>query len=376
VQAAPAGSRALGPLAGFVALGLFWGATAALLPQLQTRTHATKVELGIALLGVAVGALPTMAATGVAIDRLGRPLIAPACVLFAAATVGPAFAHSPWQLALAMVGVGIGSGGLDVAMNTAVSALEAESGRRLMQLAHALYSAGVVVGSVTVGLLRAIGAPPLALLAATAAVLLGTGALNRGQVPGRVRGGGGFRLRPTRTLLVLGALGVVVFVVEGGTESWSALFLERELDSTPAVSGLGPGLFAAAMVAGRTLGQGLEARLGERRLLAGGAVVTGAGLALAAVAPSSPVALLGFVVAGAGIAVGAPTLFGAAGRSADDAGRGSAVATVTTLGYLGFLVGPPLMGGVSGGLGLRAGFAMLALLAALLAVAAASALRR
>ncbi|MGH3018927.1 MAG: MFS transporter, partial [Gaiellaceae bacterium] len=93
---------------------------------------------------------------------------------------------------------------------------------------------------------------------------------------------------------------------------------------------------------------------------------------LAAVAPAVPVALVGFALGGAGISVAAPTLLGAAGRDAPDAERGSAVASVTTVSYLGFLGGPPLMGVVSGALDLRAGMAMLAGIAVLLAAATAS----
>jgi MFS family permease len=173
-------------------------------------------------------------------------------------------------------------------------------------------------------------------------------------------------------VLVLGGLCAVAFVAESGIENWSALFLEDELDAAPAVSGLGPGLFAAAMVTGRTLGQGLEARIGDRPLLTGGALVAAGGLTLAAVSPSVPVALVGFALGGAGISVAAPTLFGAAGRGASNAERGSAVASVTTIAYLGFLTGPFIMGSVSGALGLRAGMALLAGTAVLVAVGTAS----
>ena len=120
------------------------------------------------------------------------------------------------------------------------------------------------------------------------------------------------------------------------------------------------------------LGHWLEAVVGDRLLLVGGALTAGGGLALAAVAPAVPVALAGFTLDGAGISVAAPTLFGAAGRGAPDAERGSAVASVTTVSYLGFLGGPPLMGVVSGGVGLRGGMAMLAGVAVLLAAATTS----
>lgn len=85
-----------------------------------------------------------------------------------------------------------------------------------------------------------------------------------------------------------------------------------------------------------------------------------------------PVALLGFALGGAGISVAAPTLFGAAGREATEAERGSAVASVTTISYLGFLAGPPLIGAVSGALDLRAGIGLLAAIALVLALAAAA----
>jgi len=162
-------------------------------------------------------------------------------------------------------------------------------------------------------------------------------------------------------------------MIEGGIEGCSALFLETELAASPALGGLGPGFFAAAMVAGRLAGQWLELRAGDRYLLAGGAATAATGLALAASAPAVPLALLGFALGGAGVSVAAPTLFGAAGRGAPDAERGSAVASVTTISYLGFLAGPPLIGAVSGAVDLRAGIGLLAGIALLLAVAAASA---
>jgi MFS family permease len=201
--------------------------------------------------------------------------------------------------------------------------------------------------------------------------VLASAAANR-EYPASPRAAPERRFALSRRLLVLGLLCGVAFVVEGGIENWSALFLETELDASPSFGGLGPGFFAAAMVAGRLLGQWLEVRIGDRRLLSAGALTAATGLALAAVAPSVPVALLGFALGGAGISVAAPTLFGAAGRGATEAERGSAVASVTTISYLGFLAGPPLIGAVSGAADLRAGMGLLAAIALALSMAAAA----
>ena len=113
-------------------------------------------------------------------------------------------------------------------------------------------------------------------------------------------------------------------MIEGGIENWSALFLETELEASPALSGLGPGFFAAAMVAGRLVGQRLELRVGDRRLLAAGALTASGGLLLAAVAPVDPARAARVRLGGAGVSVAAPTLFGAAGRGASERRAGNA----------------------------------------------------
>jgi predicted MFS family arabinose efflux permease len=355
-------------LAAFAALGAFWGGWAALVPSVQQAVGASKGELGAALLCVGVGSLPAMLLTGAAVDRYGPRVLAVALAAFGGAAVLPALASSVRALAGGLLLVGAASGAVDVAMNAEIAAIEAESGRRLMHFAHALFSVGVIVGAVATGIARQAGSGGLGVLsglgAALLAVAIATRSAPRRVALPRVRR----RLRPA--LVVLGAACAASFVVEGGIENWSALFLERQLDAAPVVSALGPGCFAAAMVAGRLSGHRLAGRLGDALLLAAGGACAAAGLVLASRAPSAFPALLGFAIAGTGASVAAPTLFGAAGRAAGEAERGSAVATVTTVAYLGFLAGPPLVGATAQALGLRTAFLVLAGAAALVAASA------
>jgi MFS family permease len=362
-----------GPLASFAAFGVFWGAWGVLLPDVKEQTGASVAALGAALLAIGLSALPAMLLTGRIVDRVGPRALVPALLLFGGAIVLPGLAGSVWQLSLALVLVGATSGGLDVVINVVVTGIEAAGGPRVVQVAHGLFSAGFLAAAILVGLARAAGADPLSVLAGVCAVLVLTAALNRGTpspIPARAVQPRGLRI--SRRLLVLGALCAIAFVVEGGIENWSALFLETEHDASPAAGGLGPGLFAAAMVTGRSLGHGLEARIGDRVLLATGGVVAASGLVVVATSTGLPPALAGFVLGGVGISVAAPTLFGAAGRGASDEERGTAVSSVTTISYLGFLGGPPLIGAISGALDLRAGMALLAGIAVLLAGATAS----
>ena len=359
--------RRLPTLAAFVTLGLFWGAWAAVLPSVQEATGTSKATLGVAMLFVALGALPAMLfVAGPAVDRFGVRAVAVGCAVLAAATTLPGLASSLLSLVLALTVTGAASGALDVGINANVSRIESATGRRLMPLAHALYSAGILVGAVAAGLARSEGAGRESILLGVAAAI-GVTALLLAQDPAQLETPRARRLPSfERALLAIGVLGAAAFVVEGGTESWSALFLERQLHAQPDVSGLGPGFFGGAMAAGRFLGQAL--RRSDRELLVGGSLVACAGCLLPAVAPNAPVALVSFTLAGLGIALNAPVVFGAAGRGRRDAA--SAVATVTTLGYLGLLTGPPLVGGVGQAWSLRGSFVVLAVIAAAVAAAA------
>jgi MFS family permease len=357
----------------FGSFGAFWGAWAVVLPAIKEQTGASIGQLGIALLFIAGGALPAILTTGFLIDRFGPRLLPLSGIGFAVAATLPGLTNSVWTLALALAVLGATSGALDVAINFGAARVEACGGAPIFLKAHAFFSGGFLVAAVLSGLAREVGSEALPILIAAALLVLASAWTNRAAAalpPAGERRG--LALRPTRALILLGLLCGVAFVVESGIEHWSALFLETELDATPALAGLGPAFFAAAMVVGRTFGHRLQDKVGDAALLAAGGILAAAGLAAAASATSIVVGVFGFLCGGAGISVAAPVFFGAAGRGAPESERGSAVATVTTISYLGFLTGPLLVGAVSSGFDLRAGIALLAGIAVVLSLASAS----
>lgn len=339
-------------LIGFAALGLYWGAWGAALPEVQRRSHAGDADLGLALVALALGALISMRAAGVLIDRFG-PRLTPATVgLLAATGVLPAFADSPIELSAVLFLLGAASGAMDVAINADAVREEVASGRPLLNLAHAAFSIAVVVSSLGTGLLRWAGAEPIAVfglaavLVVTAAIAVRPGQTERWTPPARDERPK-FLQRVPGWLLLLGALGALAFWIENAWQSWGAVHLERTLGASPATSALGPGLFAAAMAAGRLSAHRVVAPGKERTVLVAGAALAGIGSAVAAVAPSIALSLVGIVVAGAGCAVCAPTVVSLAGRAAAPHERATVVGSITTLMYLGFLIGPAAVGGVA-----------------------------
>ena len=355
-------------LAAFFAFGTFWGAWAALVPAVREAAGASNGELGLALLFLGVGSLPAMIATGAALDRLGARVVPITLLLMAAVGVLPALAHSVPHLAIAMLVVGAASGTADVAINAEIAGLEAATQRTLMPLAHALFSGGLIAGSIAAGLARQAGAGTAPLLACAAALIAASAYANRHPYPRVSHARPRRRIR--RTLVAVGLVCALAFLIEGGIENWSALFLQRELGANAAVAALGPAAYALSMVVGRLSGQRLLPRQRSSRILTVGALVTLAALVATSAAHHPAVAIPGFAIAGAGVALAAPILFGAAGRGASDADRGTSMATVTTIGYLGFLAGPPLLGATAAAVGLRGSVLVLAAAAAVIAAAA------
>jgi hypothetical protein len=367
------------PLACFAAMGVFWGAWAALLPDIRVQVAASDAELGLALVGAGAGALPAMLLTGRLWTQFGWWLIPLTALTFGAATLTPLLAASPLALGVAMLAIGASSGSLDVAMNSAVSDVEAAQGRRLMYAAHAFFSLAVLVSSVATGLARELGAGPVHVLPVVAAVFIvaavGSATSARRSalagigtpVPAGMPAAGGMP-SATGAIVALAVLCALGFLIEDAIQNWSALLLERELGAGPALGGAAPGVFGGAMFVGRSAGQWLGGRVSERDLLVGGALGAAAGLGIVSTAGNELVALAGFAISGAGVALVAPALFARAGRMAQPGRRGAAIATLTVFGYTGFLVGPVIVGLLSEAAGLRVAIACLGVLAIVLAI--------
>jgi MFS family permease len=358
------------PLAGFAAFGLFWGAWGAILPAVKADAGVNDGELGIALLMIGLGALLSMRFTGSLIDRYGAIVLPVVVLLFGLCGVLPALAGSAFTLGGALFLLGATSGATDVAINAAGSAAEAATGRPLMNLAHGMFSIAVVAASLGTAGLRAAdaGALPVlggvfVLIAAIAVLLLFPG--SRAQPVTRPAESPARRLEPA--LLVFGGLCALAYVVENAWQSWGAVHLDSSLHATPALSSSAPAVFAAAAATGRISGNALLLRLRAAQLLVAGGSIAAVGTALAAVAGNAWLALVGIGIAGLGTSVCAPTIIGMAGAWAGPDKRAAAISTVTTIAYLGFLLGPAAVGAASSAWSLRVALGGVAVLAVLVA---------
>ncbi|HLE45158.1 MAG TPA: MFS transporter, partial [Methylomirabilota bacterium] len=149
--------------------------------------------------------------------------------------------------------------------------------------------------------------------------------------------------RPPRALLGLGGLAFLGLLAEGAMGDWSAVYLHDALATTPATAAAGFAAFSLAMAAGRVTGDRLVGRFGPARVLRASSSLAAAGLGAALLIGEPAAGIVGFGLVGLGIANVVPALFSAAGW-VRGVPAGLALAAVSTLGYWGFLAGPPLIG--------------------------------
>lgn len=388
----------------FVLTGLVSATWAARIPAIKEHLGLSPGALGLAVLGLEAGAIAGLPAAGALVARHGsRAVLRLGFAVFPLALVAVAYAPALAALAGALAIMAFANSLGDVAMNVQGVELERRARRPLLSRLHAGHAFGVLAGGVvgtaaaTAGV--AVGAH-FALVAAAALVLgqlavarLGPGDKadearvdgrrddargdERGRDEGSARGGGLWRARLDRRLVLIGAVAFCAFLLDGAAYGWIAVHLRSE-GAAPGLAAAGFSAFALTLAAGRLPGDRLVERYGRGAVVRGGAVVAAAGTSLALLAPTPPLAIAGWAALGAGLAPLAPAVIGAAaGASAIPAPQ--AIAGVTVIGYFGSFTGPPLIGALAGPLGLTSALGVMvavAISAVLLAGPALPAVRR
>ena len=346
-------------LAAFFAMGILWGSFAADLPDIKTMLGVSESRLGFLMFLTPLAAMLAMRAAPWISEQLGRYVLGVTSLLMALAFILPGQTGVWYLFPVAMLVCGATTGAVDVLMNARVSALEVARGRPLMNLCHAAYSFGYAGGALGTGALRSLGASP-GVVMAVAAGLAALAALAAFEEDGQIDG---LRAPPKGTSAALGlipviggAIVLIAFMSENAAESWSALHIEKTLNGSAALGSAGPAVLALTMGTARVFGHGLSSRISALRLLLIGAAISACGALAVAFAASPFLAYAGFIVMGIGSSVIAPTAFTLVGTMAAPEARARAVASATMLGYAGYFIGPPIVGLIAGGLGLRAAF--------------------
>jgi Major Facilitator Superfamily len=347
--------------------GAVFGSWAARIPDVAAQVGADAATLGLALLCVSLGALASMRLTGALCTRLGSgPVAAWAGVLLCTSIALPGLAGSVAELAVALVVLGAATGAVNVAANSVGVRVQQQLDRPVLTSMHAAFSLGGLAGAGLGGLVAAlppgvhlvvVGAAGLLVIAAVAPVLSAGDGPRPADVARQARG-------PRKLLVALGVIAGCTAYGEGAFTDWGALHLRETLAASPAAAAVGYAAFCTAMAGGRLAGARLVRALGETGLLAAGSLVATLGALVAVLAPTVPVALVGFALVGLGLANVFPLAIARAGAL----GGAGGVALATSVGYAGLLGGPPAIGLLAGVAGIPAALSTVAALSVVGAV--------
>jgi fucose permease len=367
LAAAKAASRA-----GFVALGVLSGMWGVHIPSLKQQWSLSEASLSGLLFVVALGALSALGVAGRLVGRFGARRTALAAATLAS-TMLASLLILPWLplLCAALALFGACMSVYDVAVNTGGTAIESQSGSPILGQLHGLFSLGAMGGAALAALLlRSPLAPALQIslmvFSATLLVAWRSGGMLEA-TPANAPGGLVHFTWPQGRLLLIGLLVLCSFLAEGVMCDWSVLYLKQELTLSETHAGLGYALFAGAMAAGRFGTDALRKRCGEALLLRlGGGLCSGA-MAVALLARQPALAYAGIALAGLGLAPVVPILLKAATKVPGST-PAAAIASAASLGYAGFMAGPPLVGALANTFSLTAALGVVVMAGALLAL--------
>jgi MFS family permease len=375
-QAAPTRAAHLASMAVFavfLVVGVVFASWMSRLPAIRDALGVTPGQLGLILLVGSAGSVISLPLTGAVVHRIGtrrttRLAAALATAGLVAAAIGVGLGSAPLVAGFLFLSL-MGIGAWDVSMNLQGTVVEHDLGRAIMPRFHAGFSLGAVTGAVLGALAAAagVGVPGHIVTAATVALVVVL-VLTRHYLPdGELTAAGDPEPEPTgdgaggrggvlaawtepRTLLI-GLMVLAAALTEGSANDWLALAVVDGFTTSDAIGAMAFGLFVAAMTVMRFAGTRLLDRFGRvpvLRMCAGLALV---GLVVFAFAESLPLAVVAIVLWGFGAALGFPV--GMSAASDDPAHSAARVSVVSSIGYIAFLAGPPVLGMLADHVGYR-----------------------
>jgi MFS family permease len=379
--ATPALSRArLGVTLLFVTNGLIWSNLAPRYPEIRRGLGLSYAQFGTAVMFGAVGAMVVGLTAAAVIRRYRSSRVAVvSMILMAVFALLASLAPNGILFAAALFGVGAIDSIADVAQNSHGLRVQRELKRSIINAFHAMWSIGAVLGGLMGAAAAGLHIPVPIHFAGVAVIVAIVNVVGyRMLLPGNdpvpqataASGGGGLKAVAVRVWLILGALAVVAIAggwVEDAGGTWSASYLKDELGAGPTIAALGFVALMTMQTIGRLIGDRMVDRFGQRTVARAGGVLVVIGMGPALLWPSIPLTIVGFGLAGLGVATTIP----AAMHEADElpgfrVGTGLTILSWTL--RLGFLLSPVLVGLIADAYSLRVGLTLMIVAGVVIAV--------
>ena len=350
----------------FFCQGLTFASWASRIPDIKTSLHLSEAGLGSILLALPVGQLLTMFFSGRAVTRFGsKYVIRIAIVGYVVSLTNIGLVEKPWHLALALFAFGICGNLCNISVNTQAVHAEALYHRPIMASFHGIWSTAGFTGALIGSQMMKLDIKPyyhfwiIALFAVTMMLIFNKYLL---LTPTSKLASSFRKIKwPHGSLLLLGVIAFCCMSAEGCMFDWSGVYFKQVVKAEGSLISLGYASFMIMMATGRFIGDSLALKFGRKKMVQLSGVLIFIGMMIAVLFPTIVTATIGFLIVGFGVSSIIPLMFSTAGKVREVA-SGIAIATVSGIGFFGFLMGPPLIGYIAQLAGLQYSFAVIALL--------------
>ncbi|MGF7039959.1 MFS family permease [Mucilaginibacter lappiensis] len=345
----------------FFMAGLSFSSWASRIATVQQTMGLSDAALGAVLFSLPVGLMCSLPFSGWIITKIGsRKLLISALLVYATALVSLGLAQNTFQLIICLVCFGFSSNAVNISVNTQAVATEELYKRPIMASFHGLWSLAGFAGAGVGTFMIANNISPLYhFLLMLVVIFTGVIIAARYLKDDKVTDPGPVFVMPDHSLIKLGVIAFCSMICEGAMFDWSVIYFKKVVLAPPAFVGVGFTAFMLTMAAGRFRADWFAHRYGLKRTLQVSGALTATGLLIAVAFPYVYTAIAGFLLVGVGVSSVVPMVFSAAGKS-KTMQPGVALAAVSTIGFLGFLVGPPIIGFIAGMATLRVSFILIA----------------
>jgi len=343
------------------------------IPDIKLALGLTDATLGLALLGAPIGAMIIMPFSGWIIARfnVGKTTLLFALLQMLSPTI-LSLSTSLWTLMAGLFYFGFTNAIMDIAMNAAAASVEKKQKRPIMSTCHGMWSLGAMAGSAVGSVVLALHVEPgVHLMGLTLFLLAFIATIARYILMYREETNSEDKLFaiPNRTLLALAIMAFCILLSEGAIADWSALYMKESLIASPVLTGLAYAAFSGMMAIGRFMGDAIIPVIGKKKTALWGGLLSAISLAITLVLGDPYLAIIGFALTGLGYSCVVPVIFSSAANEPGFS-AGAGIAAVSTVGYAGFLAGPPLIGLLSEQYSLPFGMGLIVILSFLVFILA------
>jgi MFS family permease len=347
----------------FFMSGFGFSTWASRIPTIQQQLHLNEAELGAVLFAMPAGLMLTLPVTGYLLRRFSsRYIMIIGAVMFNIMMCLLGFAHQTWQLAVVLFCFGSSRNLFNISANAQSIGVQALYNRSIVASFHGIWSTAGFAAAALGSLIVSFNVPVTWHFVSVSVLLTALGIIffkNTVHQPPAPHERQSRWTWPDKPLLILGLTCFVSMATEGTMYDWSAIYFKKAVGASKGMATAGYALYMVTMTLGRFTGDRLANYLGIKKLLQYSGLLIFAGLMLAALLPYTVTAGIGFMMTGFGVSCVVPMVFSMAGKR-KNMSSGPAIAAVSTIGYFGFLIVPPMVGFIAERFNLRWSFALIA----------------